>query len=174
MLARVVLVSLFILSNAKDDLLNWSNKTVGTQSRLKKGKNQAKSYKGPPHIIFFLADDLGWNDVGYHAKARSLIRTPNLDRLAYDGVRLENYYVQPVCSPTRSQLMTGRYQIRMGIQHTNFSPGETLCLPLNETLLPEALRWEGYATHAVGKWHLGMAKRACLPTRRGFDSFFGK
>lgn len=65
----------------------------------------------PPHIIFFLADDLGYNDVGYHGKAGSLIKTPFIDKLARRGVRLENYYVQPICSPTRSQLMTGKYQV---------------------------------------------------------------
>lgn len=61
-----------------------------------------------PHIVFILADDFGWYDVGYH---RSEIRTPNLDRLSSGGVRLENYYVQPLCTPSRTQLMTGRYQV---------------------------------------------------------------
>lgn len=61
-----------------------------------------------PHIVFVLADDFGWYDVGYH---QSEIRTPNLDKLSAGGVRLENYYVQPLCSPSRSQLMTGRYQV---------------------------------------------------------------
>lgn len=62
-----------------------------------------------PHIVFILADDFGWYDVGYH---RSEIRTPNLDKLSAAGVRLENYYVQPICTPSRNQLMTGRYQVR--------------------------------------------------------------
>ena len=61
-----------------------------------------------PHIVFILADDYGWFDIGYH---NSTIKTPNLDQLASEGVKLENYYVQPICSPTRSQLMTGRYQV---------------------------------------------------------------
>lgn len=64
---------------------------------------------GKPHIVFILADDFGWHDVGYH---QSEIRTPNLDKLSAAGVRLENYYVQPVCTPSRNQLMTGRYQVR--------------------------------------------------------------
>ena len=62
----------------------------------------------PPHIVFIVADDYGYNDIGYHG---SEILTPNLDKLSADGVRLENYYVQPICTPTRSQLMSGRYQV---------------------------------------------------------------
>jgi hypothetical protein len=65
--------------------------------------------KRQPHILFILADDYGYNDIGYHG---SEIKTPELDKLAAGGVKLENYYVQPICSPTRSQLMTGRYQVR--------------------------------------------------------------
>uniref|UniRef100_A0A3B4WF80 Sulfatase N-terminal domain-containing protein n=1 Tax=Seriola lalandi dorsalis TaxID=1841481 RepID=A0A3B4WF80_SERLL len=62
-----------------------------------------------PHVVFVLADDFGWYDVGYHS---SEIRTPNLDKVSASGVRLENYYVQPLCTPSRNQLMTGRYQVR--------------------------------------------------------------
>ena len=66
----------------------------------------------PPHILFILADDLGWSDVGFHG---SVIKTPNIDKLANEGVILDNYYVQPLCTPTRSALMTGRYPIHTGI-----------------------------------------------------------
>ena len=62
-----------------------------------------------PHILLIVADDYGFNDIGYHG---SKIHTPNLDKLANEGVKLENYYVQPICTPTRSQLMSGRYQVR--------------------------------------------------------------
>ena len=120
--------------------------------------------------MFILADDYGFNDVGYH---NPRIKTPNLDGLAADGVRLENYYVQPICTPTRSQLFSGRYQIHTGLQHGIIWPSQANALPKNETTIASKLKESGYSTHMVGKWHIGFYKREFIPTQRGFDSFFG-
>ncbi|CAH3038820.1 unnamed protein product [Porites evermanni] len=131
----------------------------------------AKDAKQPPNIIFILADDLGWDDVSFHGSPQ--IPTPNLDGLANSGIILNNYYVQHICTPTRSAIMTGRYPIHTGMQHSVIQISQPYGLGLNETLLPQYLQKLGYATHAVGKWHLGFFQTDYTPTKRGFDSFFG-
>ncbi len=123
-----------------------------------------------PHILFLLADDLGWHDVGFHG---SEIKTPHLDALARNGTQLNQFYVQPVCTPTRASLMTGRYPIRYGLQIGVIRPWLRKGLALRERTLAEALRQAGYTTAIVGKWHLGHYASAYLPTRRGFDHQYG-
>ncbi len=123
-----------------------------------------------PHIIFILADDLGWGDVGYHG---GKIATPNIDSLAERGVQLDQFYVQPVCSPTRGALLSGRYPMRLGLQCGVVRPWARHGLPLAERTLPDALREAGYATAICGKWHLGHCAAAFLPTHRGFDHQYG-
>ena len=124
-----------------------------------------------PNILFILADDLGYADAGFTGGKD--IQTPQIDKLAAAGARLEAFYVQPVCSPTRASLMTGRYPMRYGLQMGVIRPWEDRGLPLEERMLPQVLKEAGYATAIVGKWHLGCYQRAYLPTSRGFDHQYG-
>ena len=123
-----------------------------------------------PHILYIVADDLGWKDVGYHG---SDIKTPHLDQLAATGARLEQFYAQPMCTPTRACLMTGRYPLRYGLQTLVIPSGHTYGLPTDEWLLPQALKEAGYKTAIVGKWHLGHADPKYWPRQRGFDFQYG-
>ncbi|MGE5712946.1 MAG: arylsulfatase B [Betaproteobacteria bacterium] len=123
-----------------------------------------------PNIVYIVADDLGWKDVGFRG---SDIRTPNIDALARGGVRLEGFYAQPFCTPTRAALMTGRYPFRYGLQTAVIPSAHTYGLALDEWLLPQALKDAGYDTAIVGKWHLGHADRRYWPRQRGFDHQYG-
>jgi len=123
-----------------------------------------------PNIVFLLADDLGFKDVGYHG---GTINTPNIDKLAAEGTRLDQFYVQPVCSPTRSSLMTGRYPMRYGLQVGVVRPWAQHGLPLEERTLAQGLKEAGYTTAICGKWHLGHLDGRYLPTARGFDHQYG-
>jgi arylsulfatase A-like enzyme len=123
-----------------------------------------------PNIVFILADDLGSGDVGWRGGE---IKTPSLDKLAMAGARLDSFYVQPVCSPTRAALMTGRYPMRHGLQVGVVRPWAEYGLPLEERTLPQALKEAGYVTAICGKWHLGHFRPEYLPTRRGFDRQYG-
>jgi len=124
-----------------------------------------------PNVVFILADDLGYADCGFNGGKQ--IRTPHLDKLAAAGTVLESFYVQPVCSPTRAALMTGRYPMRHGLQVGVIKPGAPFGLPLGERMLPAALREAGYHTVICGKWHLGDFERAYWPNARGFDHAYG-
>jgi arylsulfatase A-like enzyme len=130
----------------------------------------ARESTSKPNIVFILVDDLGFKDVGYHG---GTIKTPNIDKLASAGTRLEQFYVQPVCSPTRSSLMTGRYPMRYGLQVGVVRPWANYGLPLEERTLAQALKEAGYVTAICGKWHLGHLNSRYLPTSRGFDHQYG-
>jgi arylsulfatase A-like enzyme len=125
----------------------------------------------PPNVVFLLADDLGRADCGFMGGKE--IATPNLDKLAKAGAVLDQFYVQPVCSPTRAALMTGRYPMRHGLQVGVVRPWAEYGLPLEERTLASGLKGAGYQTAIVGKWHLGHFQKAYLPTQRGFDQQYG-
>jgi len=119
-----------------------------------------------PHIVYLLVDDLGYADCGFNGGTD--IKTPHIDELAKGGAILKAFYTQPVCSPTRAALMTGRLPIHTGVYGV-VVPGAKWGLPLAERILPEALREAGYTTAITGKWHLGEFEKAYQPTQRGFD-----
>lgn len=127
----------------------------------------------PPNIVFILADDVGWPELGCFGN--TLAPTPVLDQLATQGVRLTDFYAtSPVCSPTRAAILTGRYPARYGFESTDLSVAATMGANFDptETLLPQYLKPRGYATACFGKWHLGFA-RGSRPLDRGFDEFLG-
>jgi arylsulfatase A len=125
-----------------------------------------------PNVIVILADDLGYGDIGsYGAK---LIKTPNLDKMAEQGVHLTNFYAAAnVCTPSRASLLTGRYAIRMGLANKTIEEGDKRGLPLSEVTLAEELQKKGYDTAIIGKWHLGHAEAEFWPTKHGFDYYYG-
>lgn len=123
-----------------------------------------------PNIVVFLVDDLGFADCGFNGGTD--IQTPQIDALAAAGTVLGAHYVQPVCSPTRAALMTGRYAVHTGV-YTIVRPGARWGLPLAERTLASALKDAGYETAITGKWHLGEFQRDYLPTSRGFDHQYG-
>ncbi len=127
--------------------------------------------KQKPNVVIIMADDLGWGDVGYHG---SVIQTPNIDRLASDGIELDRHYAASVSSPTRAGLMTGRYPSRFGIRETVIPPWREYGLPVEERTIADMLADNGYKDRAVvGKWHLGHGRMAYYPLNRGFTHFYG-
>ena len=129
----------------------------------------AQSASRAPNIVMIYADDMGYGDLSCYG---SSISTPNLDRMAEEGIRLTHFYsASPVCSPSRAALMTGRYPNRVGVPRV-LDPSDPAGLSLTETTLGDMLQGNGYATACVGKWHLGR-KAEYMPTNRGFDEYFG-
>jgi len=137
-------------------------KPIPTQSVAK--------FEGQPNIIIMVADDLGYADLGFRG---SDIETPNIDRLAAEGVSLERFYVQPICTPTRSALMTGRDPMKLGSIYAGFQPWQNGGVSPEEHFMPESFKAAGYQTAMIGKWHLGHTIEPLTPNARGFDHFVG-
>jgi arylsulfatase A-like enzyme len=129
-------------------------------------KKSKPTYKtnNQPNILIIIPDDLGWRDVGYHG---SEIKTPNIDKLAKSGVRLNQHYVMPTCTPTRVSLMTGKYPSRYGIIGPDY--GEVI--DLGDPTLASILKENGYYTAIAGKWHMGSPPYT--PLKYGFQSSYG-
>ena len=124
-----------------------------------------------PNIVIILTDDLGWGDVSYHG---GFIPTPNIDQLAEDGVELNRFYANPVCSPTRASLLTGLHIFNHGVVRPFMNPAaEQTGMPPELKIMPQYFKEAGYQTALSGKWHLGMAKEEFWPTNRGFDTSYG-
>jgi len=123
-----------------------------------------------PNVIVLLGDDMGYHDISLHGSKE--IPTPHIDSIAKNGIRFSSGYVSgPYCSPTRAGLMTGRYQTRFGHEF-NQGQGAKFGLSLAETTIAQRMKSLGYATYAVGKWHLG-DDLEFRPMKRGFDEFYG-
>lgn len=132
---------------------------------------QASTDGERPHIVHIVADDLGWKDVGFNGLED--FQTPNIDALANGGAVLEQFYVQPMCTPTRAVIMTGRYPHRYGLQTLVIPSVADYGLDTSEVLLPQVLKQAGYSTAIIGKWHLGHADQKFWPNQRGFDYQYG-
>jgi arylsulfatase A-like enzyme len=124
-----------------------------------------------PNIVHIVADDLGWKDVGFNGCTD--IKTPNIDKLAAGGAKFTQFYVQPMCTPTRACLMTGRYPWRYGLQTIVIPTAAAYGLDTTEWLMPQCLKEAGYTTAIIGKWHLGHADKKHWPRQRGFDYQYG-
>ena len=123
-----------------------------------------------PNMLLTVVDDWGSGDVSYNDAA---LHTPELQRMSEHGFVLDNFYAAPTCTPSRAMLMTGRYNIRNGMQDSVIHSTEPRGVPLDERFLSQKLSDAGYRTAAIGKWHLGMHRDAYTPLKRGFDLFYG-
>ncbi|NQZ79161.1 MAG: sulfatase [Ekhidna sp.] len=143
---------------------------LGCQSQVEKQEEASSANGDTPNFVIIFCDDLGYGDLGVYGN--ELIKTPNLDQMAAEGMRFTDFYsANPVCSPSRAGLLTGRYPVRMGINKVFFPQSWTGMSP-EEVTIAEMLKQKDYATGIVGKWHLGHHHKY-LPLQQGFDSYFG-
>ena len=129
--------------------------------------NPVIAQRKKPNVVIIMSDDQGWGDLSMNGNTN--LRTPNIDKISRNGATFSHFYVSPVCSPTRAELLTGRYHPRLGVYSTS-EGGERL--NLDETTIAQVFRKAGYATAAFGKWHNGM-QYPYHPNARGFDEFYG-
>ncbi len=165
-LAKCISLCLFVAVNLFASM--EPSCVYGQGEAAKQARDQApRASANKPNILLIVADDLGWSDVGWHG---GFAKTPVMDQLVRQGVELDSHYVQPVCTPTRTALMSGRYPGRFGTQA--LSPSNLRAMPLGTVTLASALKSLGYRTHQSGKWHLG-ARPEWIPNAYGFDTSYG-
>jgi len=144
---------------------------VSAQAAVPVAQRGAQQAARKPNVVLIIMDDMGYGDIGSYGVTDA--RTPNLDRLAREGVRLTDAYANgAVCTPTRTALISGRYQQRVGLERALNAADQELGLPVTGTSLPALLKKTGYITGLIGKWHLGF-KPEFGPNAHGFDEFFG-
>lgn len=141
--------------------------SIALQSTISFAESPPETVQDRPNVVVFLSDDQGYGDFSYTGNQD--IATPHIDSLARDGAYVENFYVCPVCSPTRAEFLTGRYSARCGVYSTS-AGGERI--DLDESTIADAFKAAGYATAAFGKWHNGM-QAPYHPNTRGFDEYYG-
>ena len=141
--------------------------SIATFSCQTGNSEQTEEIAQPPNIVLFLADDQGWGDL--RSSGNTNLSTPNIDQIAERGASFDRFFVSPVCSPTRAELLTGRYHVRGGVYSTS-AGGERL--DSDETTIADVFRSAGYVTGVFGKWHNGM-QPPYHPNARGFDEFYG-
>jgi len=166
-LLSIVSVLVFLLGcqNARENEGIETKKQISSTSAA-----QPEKSSNQPNIIILLADDLGFADLGFRG---SDIETPNIDRLAHEGLTLNRFYSMPICTPTRSALMTARDPMKLGSIYAGFQPWQNGGVSPDEHFMPESFQAAGYQTAMVGKWHLGHTAEPLVPNSRGFDHFFG-
>ncbi len=130
----------------------------------------AETEQKKPNFIVILTDDQGWGDLGVQGSPD--IRTPNIDRLAAEGIRFTSFYAPPFCGPSRAALLTGSYPPRNSLAFNHGSKSTNTGIHPGEITIAEILKKQGYQTMMIGKWHLGHAA-PFLPHRHGFDHWFG-
>lgn len=126
--------------------------------------------KNNPNILFVLADDFGWGNVGYH---NPTVSTPNIDYLVKNGLELNRHYTHYICAPSRSSLHSGRLPPHVNLQENSFQSSETAGIPVNYTCMAEKIKSANYYTAFIGKWDAGATLIEQTPLFRGYDSFYG-
>lgn len=126
-----------------------------------------------PHLVYILIDDLGFNDFSYRSSDLEGIAWKNVNSMLNGSIKIDTFYTQHICTPTRGALLSGRYPVRLGLQHDVIQGFQDYGLPLDEVTLADKLNAAGYRSYIVGKWHLGCYNFASTPTHRGFETFYG-